>query len=207
MTGSPGVFTLRLLTLSLQQFVSYGSGFFPKHRFPWSFHSEEASTSSVHLWASPVSGVAVCLLWQMQEQVSLSSIFFLFFFFNLHSPKLSYAIPWNFFIFFFFCSQVCRRLTPWFWLSFSSKKPSWPSNLKQGLPAISSHYHFLFFRFLIKPNVILFIHLLFNHLSPTTSMWTPWEDKAYISCSPLIPSALKGRCMVDVQKHLFKNNS
>ena len=132
-----------------------------------------------------------------------------FFFFNLHSCKLSYPIPWNFFnfFFFFFCYQVCRRLTLWFWLSFSSKKPSWPPNLKQGLPAISSHYHFLFFIFLIKPNVILFIHLLFNHLSPTTSMWTPWEDKPYISCSPLIPSALKDRCMVDVKKHLFKNNS
>ena len=140
-------------------------------------------------------------------RAGLPFFYFFFFFFNLHSPKLSYAIPWNFFIFFFFCSQVCRRLTPWFWLSFSSKKPSWPSNLKQGLPAISSHYHFLFFRFLIKPNVILFIHLLFNHLSPTTSMWTPWEDKPYISCSPLIPSALKDRCMVDVKKHLFKNNS
>ena len=205
MTGSPGVFTLRLLTLSLQQFFSYGSGFFPKHRFPWSFHSEEASTSSVHLWASPVSGVAVCLLWQMQEQVSLSSIFFFF----LIYTHLSYLMQYHgiFLSFFFFFSQVCRRLTPWFWLSFSSKKPSWPSNLKQGLPAISSHYHFLFFRFLIKPNVILFIHLLFNHLSPTTSMWTPWEDKPYISCSPLIPSALKDRCMVDVKKHLFKNNS
>ena len=59
-----------------------------------SFHCEEASTSSIHPWASPVLFVAVCLHLQMQEEVSLS-----FFFFNLHSSKLSYPIPW--FVFFF----------------------------------------------------------------------------------------------------------
>ena len=206
MTGTRGVFTLRLLTLSLQQFVSYGSGFFPQAQVPMVV----SLWGSLNFLCSPVSLPSLrggSLPPLTDARAGLPFLYF-FFFFNLHSPKLSYAIPWNFFIFFFFfCSQVCRRLTPWFWLSFSSKKPSWPSNLKQGLPAISSHYHFLFFRFLIKPDVILFIHLLFNHLSPTTSMWTPWEDKPYISCSPLIPSALKDRCMVDVKKHLFKNNS
>ena len=133
-----------------------------------SFHCEEASTSSIHPWASPVLFVAVCLHLQRQEEVFLS----FFFFFNLPSPNLSYPIPWYLFflIFFFFLSQLCRRLTHWFWLSFSSEQPSWLPNLNQGLPAISSHSHVLFFIFLIKLDVILFIHLLFYHLSPTTSM-------------------------------------
>ena len=71
---------------------------------PW-----EASTSSVHPWASPVLGVAVCLLWQMQKEISLS--FFLIY------THLSYLIQYQglFFIFlhFFFFLFAPRFIEDW----------------------------------------------------------------------------------------------
>ena len=72
-----------------------------------SFHCEEASTSSIHPWASPVLFVAVCLHLQRQEEVFLS----FFFFFNLPSPNLSYPIPWYLFflIFFFFFLPALQK--------------------------------------------------------------------------------------------------
>ena len=147
----PRVFTLRLFTLSLQQSVSYGSGFLPKLRFPWWF----SPWGSLNFLCSPVS-LASLVDGSLSPftDVRRGLPFLFFFFFNLHSPKLSYPIPWFLFVclfcFVLFFSQVYRRLTPWFWLSFSSEQPSWLPNFNQGLPAISSHSHFLFFIFLIN---------------------------------------------------------
>ena len=131
---------------------------------PW-----DASTSSVHLWASPVSG------WQFASSDRCKSRSPLpFSFFTLHSPKLSFPIPWIYLFFTFlglFCSQVCTRLNPWFscfGLSFSSEQAHWLCSLNQDLSVISSHCHFLFVVF-IKTDTILFIHLLVYCLSPTVA--------------------------------------
>ena len=105
---------------------------------PW-----EASTSSVHLWASPVLGVAVCLLWQMQKEISLS--FFLIY------THLSYLIQYQglFFIFlhfFFFFLFAPRFIEDWLlgfhvlakfliWVAFLTTQ--WKSGLVSHLQLLS----------------------------------------------------------------------
>ena len=138
-------------------------------------HIEPPAVCQLWLWFSPQAQVPMVVFTMRKPQLPLftceprqscrwqfvsiyrckkRSPFPFFFFFNLHSPKLSYPIPWFLFVclfcFVLFFSQVYRRLTPWFWLSFSSEQPSWLPNFNQGLPAISSHSHFLFFIFLIN---------------------------------------------------------
>ena len=142
MTASPRVFTLRLFTLSLQQSVSYGSGFLPKLRFPWWF----SPWGSLNFLCSPVSLASLVGGSLSPLTDARGGLPFLFFF--LIYTHLSCLIQYHGLFFFF--SQVYRRLTPWFWLSFSSEQPSWLPNFNQGLPAISSHSHFLFFIFLIN---------------------------------------------------------
>ena len=141
----PRVFTLRLFTLSLQQSVSYGSGFLPKLRFPWWF----SPWGSLNFLCSPMSlaslvGDSLSSLTDARGGLPSPPPFFLIY------THLSCLIQYHVFFFFFFFSQVYRKLTPWFWLSFSSEQPSWLPNFNQGLPAISSHSHFLFFIFPIN---------------------------------------------------------
>ena len=108
----PRVFTLRLFTLSLQQSVSYGSGFLPKFRFPWWF----SPWGSLNFLCSPMSlaslvGDSLSSLTDARGGLPPPP-----FFFNLHSPKLSYPIPWFFLVFFcfFFSPRFTENWLPGF---------------------------------------------------------------------------------------------
>ena len=95
-TRSPwGFFTLRLFTLSLQQFFGYGSGFLSKCRLPRWFHPEKPQLPLFTCGPPQSWG------WQFasSDRCKRKSPFP---FLNLHSPKLSYPVPRAVFHFFTF---------------------------------------------------------------------------------------------------------